>query len=199
MADDLGIGFALELSALGNQLVAQRLEILDDPVVDQRDVPDDVRVRIPDRRRAVGRPARVRNAGDTVQRLLGQLVREIVELALGAPPLELAPFDRADAGRVITAIFEPLEPVEQPLRDIAGTDDPNNSTHACCNSFERRTTKSMPWSGNMGVGMSRTLNLTASAALLFIAGCKPAQTQTAGAPPASYFDNQGHPDAWTGG
>ena len=37
MADDLGIGLAFELAALGDQLVAERLEILDDPVVDQRD------------------------------------------------------------------------------------------------------------------------------------------------------------------
>jgi proline iminopeptidase len=53
----------------------------------------------------------------------------------------------------------------------------------------------------MGVGMSRTLNLAASAALLLIAGCmraeKPA-SQPAG-PPAAYFDNSAHPDAWTGG
>jgi hypothetical protein len=61
----------------------------------------------------------VRDAGDAVERIGLQLAREIVELALGPPPLELAVVDRADAGRVIAAIFEPLEPVEQPLRDIA--------------------------------------------------------------------------------
>ena len=42
---------------------------------------------------------------------------EIVELALGAAAVELAVVDRADAGAVIAAIFEPLQPVEQPLRD----------------------------------------------------------------------------------
>ena len=72
-----------------DQLVAQRLEILDDAVVDQRHRPDDVRVGIADRRRAVRRPAGVGDAGDAVQRLGRQLAREIVELALGPAALEL--------------------------------------------------------------------------------------------------------------
>jgi len=59
----------------------------------------------------------------------------------------------------------------------------------------------MPSAGNMGVGMSRTLNLAASAALLLIVGCKQGEAPSgqAVAPPAAYFDNAGHPDAWSGG
>ena len=139
MADDFGIGLALELAAFGDQLVAERLEILDDAVVDQRDRPDDVRVGIADRRRAVRRPARVRDAGAAVERVLVELAREIVELALGPPAVELAMLDRADAGRVIAAIFEPLEPVEQPLRDVRCSDNPDNSAHPPTDSFNRRS------------------------------------------------------------
>ena len=62
VADDLGVGLALELAPLGDQLVAQRLEILDDAVVDQRHRPDDVRVGVADRRRAMRRPAGVGDA-----------------------------------------------------------------------------------------------------------------------------------------
>ena len=53
----------------------------------------------------------------------------------------------------------------------------------------------------MGDGMSRTLKLAASAALLLLAGCRQADGEKshAAAPPASYYDNSGHPDAWTGG
>ncbi len=69
MSDDLGVGLAAELAALGDQLVAQRLEILDDAVVDQRHRPDDMRMGIADRRRAMRRPARVRDPGGAVQRL----------------------------------------------------------------------------------------------------------------------------------
>ena len=119
MGDDLGVGLALELAPFGDQFVAQRLEILDDPVVDQRDWPDDVRVGVVDGRRAMRRPARVGDAGGAGQRIGRELAREIVELALGPPPLELAIVDGANPGRIIAAIFEPLQPVEQPLRDVA--------------------------------------------------------------------------------
>ena len=64
------------------------------------------------------------------QRRRGELALQIVELALGAAALEPAVVDRAEAGRIIAAIFEPLEPVEQPLRDVAGSDDPDNSAHS---------------------------------------------------------------------
>src|SRR3954469_11775174 len=59
--------------------------------------------------------------------------------------------------------------------------------------------------GNMGVGMSRTLNLAASAALLLAAACRysekhpDAPAASEAAPPASYFDNSAHSDAWSGG
>ena len=49
--------------------------------------------------------------------------------------------------------------------------------------------------------MSRTLVLAASIALLLV-GCRqaPHQDETAAAaPPASYYDNAAHPDAWSGG
>ena len=48
--------------------------------------------------------------------------------------------------------------------------------------------------------MSRTFFLAASAALLLTGACNRVN-HTAGAqtPPASYFDNSGHPDAWDGG
>ncbi len=62
VADDFGVGLAAERAAFGDQLVAQRLEVLDDAVVDQRDATDDMRVGIADRRRAVRGPARVRDA-----------------------------------------------------------------------------------------------------------------------------------------
>jgi len=49
--------------------------------------------------------------------------------------------------------------------------------------------------------MSRTLLLAASAALALLSACTQADTKDAhaSAPPPSYYDNSGHPDAWTGG
>ena len=69
MADDFGVGLAVELAAFGDQLVAQRLEILDDAVVDQRHRPDDVRVGVADGRRAVRRPAGVGDADVAAERM----------------------------------------------------------------------------------------------------------------------------------
>jgi len=39
----------------------------------------------------------------------------------------------------------------------------------------------------------------ASAALILIAGCRYSESAKGDGPPASYFDNAGHPDAWAGG
>jgi len=148
MADDLGIGLALEPAPFGDQLVAQVLEVLDDSVVDQRDRPDDVRVGIADGRRAVRRPARVRYSRGAMQGMLGELARQIVELALGAAPFELAALDRADAGRIVAAIFEALQPVEQALRDVRFADDPDDPAHASRISFNRCAREAMPGRAN---------------------------------------------------
>jgi proline iminopeptidase len=49
--------------------------------------------------------------------------------------------------------------------------------------------------------MSRTFLLAASVALFCLNGCKRVETDApvSQAPPASYYDNSGHPDAWSGG
>jgi len=49
--------------------------------------------------------------------------------------------------------------------------------------------------------MSRTFKLAASAALLLVCGCRRSDgdNTTVAAAPVSYYDNSGHPDAWTGG
>ena len=130
VTDNFRIRLALERPAIGDELVTQRLEILDDAVVDQRNRPDDVRMGVPDRGRAMGRPPGMRDPGDAVERIVGQFTRQIVELAFGAAPLELAIVDGADPRRVIAAVFEALEPVEQPLRDVAPADESDNSTQA---------------------------------------------------------------------
>jgi proline iminopeptidase len=47
--------------------------------------------------------------------------------------------------------------------------------------------------------MNRSLLMLASAGLLVVAGCRNAEDGRADAPPASYYDNSGHEDAWSGG
>ncbi len=129
MRDDFTIGLRLEVPPLGAQFVAERLEILDDAVVNQHDVADDVRMRIVLGRGAVGGPARMRNAAVAGQRAFGELGGKVEQLAGGAAAVELAVVDRADAGRVIAAIFEPPQPIEQAIGDRALPQDTDNSAH----------------------------------------------------------------------
>src|SRR4051794_30049604 len=72
MPDHFGVGLALKLAPFADQLVAQRLEILDDPVVHQRDRTDDMWVGIADGRRTMRRPARVGDSDGTMQRVRGK-------------------------------------------------------------------------------------------------------------------------------
>ena len=129
MRNHLAVGFAEESPPVGDQLIAQRLEILDNAIVHQRHRPGDMRMGIAERRRPVRRPARVRDPHLAIQRCRGQFPRQIVELALGPPPVEIAVPDGDDPGRIIPAIFQPPKPVEQPLRNRLTPANSNNSTH----------------------------------------------------------------------
>ena len=82
------------------------------PVVHQGDRSDDVRVGVAHGRSAVRRPARVGDACRSVERMCREFACKIFELALGSATLELSIGDRADAGGIVAAVFEPLQPVE---------------------------------------------------------------------------------------
>jgi proline iminopeptidase len=47
--------------------------------------------------------------------------------------------------------------------------------------------------------MKRSIFVLASAALVFVTGCRKVETAPSDAPPASYYDNSRLPDAWSGG
>ena len=55
---------------------------------------------------------------------------EIVELALGPAAFEPAVDDRADAALIIAAIFEPPQPLHEPLGDFVAADYADDSAHA---------------------------------------------------------------------
>src|SRR5262245_51668937 len=84
---------------------------------------------VADRRSAMRRPSGVRDADRPTERLLAQLPGEIVELPFGAATNELTMIDRADAGTVVAAIFEPLQAVIEPLGYLALADNSDDSAH----------------------------------------------------------------------
>ena len=119
MRDDFGIGLALNIAALGDQLLAQRLEILDDAVVDQRDSPTMCGWALS----SVGAPCVAQRvwampvapgSGSSASR------RARLSSLPSARRRSIAPScDRRDARRIIAAIFEPPQPVDQPVATSA--------------------------------------------------------------------------------
>ena len=72
-------------------------------------------------------------AGAEAVTIQGQLTYQVTEprqLAGAAPELDLAVPQDGDAGRVIAAIFEALETVEQPLRNFRFPDNRNDTAHS---------------------------------------------------------------------
>ena len=129
MRDDLGVGFALEAAAARLQRFAQRLEIFDDPVVDQRDLARRMRVCVARRGRAVRCPARMRNADGSGRGVTREFPDQIREFALGAAADQLAILHGAHARAVIAAIFHPLQPIDEAIGDLVLADNSDNSAH----------------------------------------------------------------------
>ena len=111
------------------QLVLQLAEILDDAVVDERQPVGGVRVGVGLGRRAMRRPARMADAGVAGQRLAGELVLEVAELALGAPAGQVPAFQRRHTGRIVAAIFEPLQRIDEQRRHRRLAENPDNAAH----------------------------------------------------------------------
>ena len=64
-----------------------------------------------------------------MQRLALEPLLEIAQLAFGAPPAELAVLDGGDAGRIVAAIFQPLQRVDQLFSNRTFAEDANDAAH----------------------------------------------------------------------
>ena len=93
----------------------KRLEVLDDPVVDDRGRTGavDVRMRVRLRRPAVRRPSGVADARVARRRALRHDRGEVVELSLGPAHLERMVALDGDAGGVVAAVLETAQPAHQ--------------------------------------------------------------------------------------
>ena len=129
MGDDFGVGLALEDPPLGDEFVAQRLEVLDDAVVDQGNLAGCMRMGVVLGRRTMRRPAGVGDADQAGERFGLHLAGEIVELALGAAAIEPIIVDGADAGRIIAEIFEPAKTFDETARHVLPAHYADNATH----------------------------------------------------------------------
>ena len=130
VADDLGVGFRIEAVTFGFQRRLDLLMVFDDPVVDYRDsARGDVRMGVGFAGAAMRRPARMGNAdlsGVAVVQDPGQRR----DLADGAFLYKLrAGVDERQPGRVVTAVLQSAQAVDQQRHHIALGDGRNNSAH----------------------------------------------------------------------
>ena len=131
--DDLGVGLGDERVPLFLKLPLQIQVVLDDPVVDDDDAAGAVamRMRVFLGRPAVGRPAGVADAVFPVERVAGEHLFETGELAGAAPQLDLAVAHDGHPRRVVAAILEPPQPVDQNRKDLLLADIPDDPAHWC--------------------------------------------------------------------
>src|SRR5215831_3132868 len=99
--------------APGGELFAQLLEVFDDAVVHDGDAIVHVRMGVALDRLAVRCPARMAKPGAPLQRLIRKPQLQVLELALGATPVQMAVLDGGDTRRIIAAIFEPAQRIHE--------------------------------------------------------------------------------------
>ena len=132
VGDDLGVGFAGEAVAGAAQFPAQLFVVFDDAVVDEGDAAAGaVGMGVGSGDSAVGRPAGVGDAeiagGAAFFRRRGQLGDLAHCFDRGDTSLRF--IDQSDAGGVIAAVFEPFQPFEEDIGDIAPGDRADYAAH----------------------------------------------------------------------
>src|SRR5690606_4444279 len=129
--DHFGVGLGAEPVPLSGQLLPQLQVVLDDSVVDDHDTAGAVAVRVGVllRRTAVGRPARVADAELTVDRLAAQHFLELRQLAGAAADVHGAVAYDRDAGRVVAAILQPPQALDEDGNERLVTQVSDDAAH----------------------------------------------------------------------
>ena len=131
VGDDLGVGFRDELVALPLQLVLEVEIVLDDAVVHDDDLPGAVAVgvRVLFSRPAVRRPARVPDAVVARNRVQRDDVLKPRQLAGASPQLDGAVVHDRHPGRVVAAIVQSPQPIDQNRHHFLGPNVSNDPAH----------------------------------------------------------------------
>jgi len=134
MRDRFAVGLAREHVAVRFEFRTQLIAVLDDPVVRQRDAcvgvaRREMRMRVLRDGRAVRRPARMRDAGVAGQCLRGDVALQVGDAIDATRPRQRAVAIDHDAARVVAAVLEPLQAVDEVRQDVPLGHRPDNSTH----------------------------------------------------------------------
>ncbi len=131
VGQDFGVGLRCEDRPAGLQLLAQGLEVLDDPVVHNHELAGgiDVGMRIEITRFTVRCPTGVPDSHRTGQRLVLETSLEIDDLPLGFPHID-RPVGYRNTGRVVAPILEASQPIHDDGSRFARADIAHDSAHA---------------------------------------------------------------------
>ena len=123
------------------QPVAELAEVLDDPVVDDGDLAGAVLVGMGVQvvRSPVGRPARMGQADRRVWRPIGDGGLEVGQLAGALLDEQVARVvDQGDPGRIVAAVLQAPEPLDQDRARLAGTRIADDAAHGVMPSARAR-------------------------------------------------------------
>ncbi len=115
VSNHFAVGLAGKGMAAGAEALLQRQVVLDDSVVHHGQVPPavDVRMRVGFAGRAVGGPAGVADAVGAVQSGGGECAFEVGQLPGRATHLQTFAVDDGYPGRVVAAVFQPLQALQE--------------------------------------------------------------------------------------
>ncbi len=132
VSDDFGIGFCREGVALFDQLFLQAEIVLNNAVVYDDDLSRAVamRMRILFGGTSMGSPTSVADAVGAVERLKTDGLFQVAQLAFGAAQLQFVPIaGHGNSSRVVTAVLEAPEPLNDDWNHFLLTDISDNATH----------------------------------------------------------------------
>ena len=132
VGDDFGVGFRAKLVAFLDQFPLQGDIVLNDAVVDDNNLAGAVamRVSILLSRATVGSPAGVADAVGAVERIETDHLFQVAQLALGAAHLQAVTIaGDGDSSRVVAAVFQPAQAIDDDGNDLFLTYIANNAAH----------------------------------------------------------------------
>src|SRR4051794_15316650 len=103
--------------------------IFDDAVMNQRDIAHAVRVSVNLGGRAVGCPTRMAHAHRSLEVSVAELFFQALQSAFAPEDLNLILLQNGDAGRVVAAVLEPFQSIEQNSLGIVKSDITYDSAH----------------------------------------------------------------------
>ena len=132
MCSNLCIRLGVKDITLGQHLVFDRLEVLNDSVVDNGNSPArQMRVCVLFGYTTVGRPTRVRNTNQSLQRILLQFFVELGDLANGATKTKRTVIlDDGNTSGIVSAILKTTQPFYKNRNNVLPGNSTNNSAHS---------------------------------------------------------------------